>query len=197
MRTRSCWLVAVASLALATSSASAIIVNLTHSSIGSGTLNGVPFSAAAFTITGVADSANRTFNGSAYVLPHTTSRIFIQGLGTFDYVTPTISYAGGGFVSGVGTVGFGAPTYDLVNGPDSTALYLYDFLTDIGPITGRGNLLQWNRGVNTSGGVLFMSNANPDVTFTGDAVPAPASALPLALGVLALRRRRALHDAAC
>lgn len=191
MRFAPALLVGAAVLLCATQSASAIIVNITHAGTASGTLGGVAFTSRAFTITAVADSANRMDVPNAYLLPHTSAHVSLAGLGEFDFLSPTLSAALVG--NGSGQVGFGTAQFALIDGPAGPDFATYDFLTDIGPITAGGQILQWSRAnLNTTGGVLIFNNASATpITYQGDAVPAPACVLPLGLAAAALRRRRA------
>lgn len=193
----------VAAVALAASAAStAVPITFTHEGVGTGSLdNQLFFDEKAFKITVEADTDDRLncVLGCQYINAISAS-IQISGLGTFDFVTATRTFANGNTVGFSRAGEFGA---DLFSGPQDSALANYELDTAIGPISSSdgGVLQQWEADpygeVVTTGGVLFM-NFDPDtpVIFTaqlGHAVPEPSSLVLAcaALFALGLRRRRA------
>lgn len=178
-------------------SASAAQITFVHESSGSGTIGTQSFGATApvnFTITATGDTTAAQSFGDGFWIDHVSASISIAGVGTFDILTGTRT-----FVYNLGqVVGFsraGGTGLDLLNGPRLfPELGTWDMTTSLGPITGAGEIIQWNANpnINTSGGVLFI-NSTPDatVTFSATVVPAPGA---VALGGVALlgasRRRR-------
>src|SRR5450432_1124580 len=91
----------VATIALLSANATwATPIKFVYTGVGSGTLNGVPFAASAFTITAFADTSSRQncTVGVCVFVGHTTASIAISGGGTFDFLTPTETLVGGGIV---------------------------------------------------------------------------------------------------
>ena len=163
-------------------SASATTIVFTHESSGSGTLNGVPFSARAFTIRATGDTTNRQslFSQDVFFIDHTSVRIEIAGLGTFEILSPTRTFVN----QTAALAGFSRASssgVDLLNGPTDELFASWDMLSSIGPIAGDGYLLQWeNLPVNTSVGILTFDSQPTIARFTasidnadsdGDEVP--------------------------
>lgn len=170
--------------------ASAQPIYFTHEGRGTGTVGDQSFVRADFTITTAADISNIESYGSGVFVNHDWARIEIEGLGSFDFVSGTST-----FVNNLSSlVGFSRTDIggDLFNGPGSDQFGSYGLDTEIGPITGMGQLFQWDASpVETSGGVLFMDFMNNGpATFTASFVPAPASAVLMTLGGLVAARRR-------
>lgn len=177
---------------LASSLVSAAPITFIHDGSGNGTLDGVAFSAV-FTITATGNTDDRNDLGGAWDIEHTSATINIDGVGSFDFISPTRTFVnnGGQLVGFSRTVGAGGN--DLFNGPNNAAFGTWDMTTSIGPIGGGGDLIQWgdpNPAVVTTGGVLYFDNFFTDAQFTAIVVPAPATLLALG-GLVATRRRRA------
>ena len=168
MRPLLCRLALVISFATASFSASAGTIVFTHESSGSGTLNGLPFSARAFTIVASADTTNRQslVDDGVFFIDHTSATIQIAGLGTFDILSPTRTFVN----QGIALAGFsraGSSGTDLLNGPVDNLFASWDMLSSIGPLAGEGNLVQWeNPPVNTSAGRLVFDSQRTSVRFT-------------------------------
>lgn len=173
--------------------ASAVPITFEHTGASSngitGTINGNAFTTTSFTITATAD----TDDVQGVFVNHLTASINIDGVGVFNFLTGTRTFANAGII-GFSRAGNGGA--DLYNGP---ALVAYDLMSNLGPITGMADLLQWtNSAVNTSGGVLaFDSVQDINASFTATVgmapVPLPAGGLLLLSamgGVLVLRRRK-------
>ena len=83
---------AVALLAFTTVAATAAPFTFTHAGSGSGSLAGVPFAVSDFVITAVGDTTDRVDIGFGFFIDHSSASIAIQGLGTFDFVTATLTF---------------------------------------------------------------------------------------------------------
>ncbi len=182
-------------LALAVSLSAASIQN-TFTGSGSGSIGQTSFSDAAFTIVALGQTSGvsaLTF-GNGYALEHQSASITIEGVGTFDFLTPTRTFVN----NDVEAIGF-------ARGPDGTDLFnfdtvpgadTWDMLSSFSH-SGFGFLLQWaDTPVNTTGGVLvFESNGEVMGSFTstvGGEIPEPSSVLLVSTAGLAfffLRRR--------
>ncbi|GAB4384890.1 MAG: hypothetical protein Kow0022_08900 [Phycisphaerales bacterium] len=165
-------------------------IEFTHYGSGSGTLDGVGF-VSTFTISAVGNTDDRVNLGFGYFIDHLSASITIDGVGTYDFLTPTRTFVN----NSAQLVGFsraGSLGIDLYNGPIDPFFASWDMTTSTGFISGAGSLLQWDyEDVMTTGGVLFFDTFSTDAAFVATVVPAPASIGLLALtGVAATRRRR-------
>jgi PEP-CTERM motif len=169
---------------------SATMLTFTYTGRGSGTLNGTPFAASNFTITATGDTANRRSLGVGWGITHNSASIQIVGLGQFGLTSGTSTCVN----NSNGTLNLGRSPVggDLFDSSTNAAFNTWDMLGPIGPITGTGYLMQWNDGhdplINTTGGILIFNSGSCAETFT--ALPEPATLLLLALGGLAMVRRR-------
>ena len=182
---------ALCPLVLPTAAATAGTIMFTHSGSGSGTLNGVAFPTSNFVITSLADTADKVYVGyGVYSMDHASSSIAIAGLGDLTILTGTRTF----WDPGARRVGFsrgGSQGLDLLLGPENAAFASWDMISPIGPVTGpTAGLRQWRLSpqVNTTGGILIFNDGGGPATFS--AVPEPATLGLLALGALALVRRR-------
>jgi hypothetical protein len=176
---------------LLSAGAEADILTVTQTGSGSGDLNGVAFPTSSFTITSILDTGHRvSFAGESHINA-TSASIAISGLGSFNFTTPTLIFVSNTLPGpGISRV-IGGTGGDLFDGPTDPAFSTWDMLTAIGPISGDGELQQWDiTPVNTSGGVLRFDNGHAGATFTATIVPEPSSVVLLTLGGLTLRRRR-------
>ena len=159
-------------------------ITMTHTGVGSGTFGSAAFANAAFTITGVGDTANRYSFFGGYSIENISATISIAGVGDFLLTSGTRTFVN----NDLGIVGFsraGSSSSDLFNGPTTPALNSWDMLSSIGPLTGPGQLLQWTSfPVTTSGGTLIFENANLSATFQATLVPEPASGMLVLGGAL-------------
>jgi hypothetical protein len=173
------------------------LLNITHSTIGSGSIGALSFTNASVTISELADTSNRveltTPGISGFSIDDLSATISISGLGQFHLTSPTRTFVNNTF----GVVGFsrsGASLTDLLDGPNAGAFFSWDMLSPIGPITGDGEFVQWTGTelppVTTDAGVLIFSDASPDVTFQVMLVPEPSAAALLSLALIGLAMKR-------
>lgn len=170
----------------------------THSVIASGSLEGVPFSDIAVTITGLGDTSNRLFNGTNITLDLTSASVSLQNIGIFDFTAPLLENVN--FTdtapNDIPIVGLSRGPIiglDLLSGPSDDAVKGWDMTTSIGPLVGQGQILQWvpplfphpwPDGVATTGGHLILNDATTAVTFSATIIPEPATFALLIAGVL-------------
>ncbi len=152
---------------------------------GSGTLNGVPFDAAAFTFTAHGDPSTRYLgNGNSYNIDHTYASMSIAGLGSILFYSPTRTFVN----NSVNLVGFShVESYggaDLFWGPANTAFHTWDMLSSIGPISGTCRVLQWHISppISTDHGILVFDDLDAVAGSFQSTVPSP-SLLTAAFGV--------------
>ena len=175
-------------------SASAVPITFIGTGTGSGSIGGTIFADTAFTLTSSADTDDWLTGPSTFGLYHTSSQIALDGLGTFQFVTPTWTFVNpGAQLAGWGRDGPG----DFFHAPGNAALATWDRVSSIGPFAGPGATLQLQAplGLETSGGTLHMNNAfGFAATFEANvaAIPEPQTyALLLAgLGLLGFAARR-------
>jgi hypothetical protein len=172
------------------------LLNITHSSIGSGSIGALSFTNASVTISELADTSCRveltTPNVSGFSIDDLSATITISGLGLFHFTSPTRTFVNNTF----GIVGFsrtGANMADLLDGPTAGAFFDWEMLGSVGPITGDGEFVQWTGPglppVTTDAGVLIFNDASPDVTFEVTVVPEPATAALLTSFLIGLGMR--------
>ncbi len=164
--------------------------------IDDGTLNGVPFTDTTFTITQIADTAaEQSCGGACRFIDASGAMVNLGGLGTFTLDTGTRTFITGDVI---GLSRAGVNGGDLMNG-SSSSFVGYDLTTSLGPVAYTGGVTQWSSSfgaVETSGGTLFLADANVDATFQAivgvAAVPEPEGLLLLGIGAFgfALVRRR-------
>ena len=168
-----------AALAAGVVCAQASPITYTLSGSATGTINGVPFSNAAFTASGVGDTATVTPCGSP---------IYCNNMGP---VTFTIAGVGSGTVTdslfifannGVQAVGFQrSGSNDWIDAFDAR-LATYQLATAIGPITATSFIVQGQ--VNTTMGVLVLNTSSPINVFKatfGGATPPSITLTPASL----------------
>ena len=146
-----------------------------------------------FSITSFADTANRQKVGSdVWSIDHTSSSISIAGLGNFDILTGTRTFVNNGSQM-VGFSRAGASGYDLFQGPHDAVFRSWDMLTPIMPISELGRLKQWSSYsplINTTGGILIFNDTPGWAIATFSAIPEPGTVSLLALGGMAVLKRR-------
>ncbi len=143
--------------------AAAAPITYIYTGTGSGSIGGTPFTDAAFTITGVGETADvASCGGGCQEINHTETTVIIDGIGTFSITSPLRTFLNN-------TPGLsrqnppGGDLYNLYAG-DFTG---WDLVSDWGPINTTGSIHQWaSPQVNTSGGVLvFTTNGVTPGTF--------------------------------
>lgn len=188
-------------LAWAAAAAAAPITYI-YTGTGSGSIGGTPFTDAAFTITGQADTDDlASCGGSCREIDHLSTSVTVAGVGTFTITSPLRTFLNN-------TPGLsrqnppGGDLYNLYNGN----FVGWDLVSDWGPINTTGSLLQWGGAqpdVNTTGGVLeFTDDGAVPGTFQAvlgqEAAAIPAlsgfgvlvlSMLIVAAGLIALKLR--------
>ena len=179
---------AVAFALIATSTASAGVVDITYSGIASGTwLNGLysgqSFSGKAFSFHFSYLTDAITTYSQGYNVGSGAADVTVESYGNFAVTSATTNFAAntqsraGFYVTGQGDVlSFG-------NG----ALSSWDMQSNIGPITGTGVFNTQN--VFTTAGAIRFSGTTT-VTFTATAAPAPGAVALIGLAGLAGSRRR-------
>lgn len=135
--------------------AAAAPITYTYTGTGSGSIGGTPFTDAAFTITGVGETANvASCGGGCQEINHTATSVTINGIGTFQITSPLRTFLAN------------TPGLSRQNPPGGDLYNLYDgdftgwnLVSDWGPINTTGSILQWaSPQVNTSGGVLVFTD---------------------------------------
>ena len=166
------------------------MITMTHTGVGSGTIGDAPFFDRTFTITEVADTANRVSFSGGFSLDDSSASIAISGVGNFLFTSGTRTFVN----NDIATVGFsraGSQQQDLFNGPTDPVFSSWNMLSSIGPITGPGQILQWTFSpVTTDGGILIFNDAFTTVTFQATVVPEPSCIVMLLGGAVCWLRRR-------
>lgn len=143
--------------------AAAAPITYIYTGTGSGSIGGTPFTDAAFTITGMADTDDlASCGGGCQEINHTATNVTIDGIGTFTITSPLRTFLNG-------TPGLsrqdppGGDLYSLYGGDFAG----WDLVSNWGPLNTTGSILQWaSPQVNTSGGVLvFTDNGTTPGTF--------------------------------
>jgi len=151
----------------------------TYTGTGSGEIGTTPFTNQSFTITAVGDTANcfswTSGSNVGYETPYDSASISIGSLGTYAFITPTDTFVNN-FTEICGFQGPSSPYSDLYYSPSAAAWQSWNMLSSIGPVTGTGQLLQWNwQTVTTSGGRLEFNSAFCPGSFQATVVPAPST----------------------
>ena len=186
---RSVSVVATAAFALiATSSASAAIINFTYSGIASGQwLNGLyagqSFTDRAVTITARSLTELVTPYADGYKTNTSGATMTIEGYGLFAVTSDTAVWVGNTF----GRSGFSIrDSSDILSLGDS-AFDTWNIQSSLGPITRTGVLAGGN--LWTSNGVVRLTGSTA-MTFSATVVPAPGAVALVGLAGLAGSRRR-------
>ncbi len=188
--------VCAAALGASSGQASAATIYYNHIFSGtaaSGSIGGVNFTNANFTITGTVDPANQVHVVfEDYYINHSVTWIEIEGIGEFEITTALRTFIAGDFVDIVGLSRAGEEGTDLLDSQRNLAFSDWQLVSPLGPVSFNGILTQWNNPpVETSGGVLILNGPLTNASFTSVAIPEPSSSLlALSCGVSLLSRRR-------
>ena len=176
---------------LVSSTANAALIEFIYTGSGSGNLDGNSFGQSDFTITQVFDTDNIQSCGSSCIFNNALSAsIMIDGLGAFDFISSTRTFATS---SVVGFSRGGQTGLDLFG---DFLLANYDLASDVATIFQTVSLIQWSNGaVDTTGGVLEFDSSSTAGSFTARLTsvsePATIGLLFGGLVFLANRKRRA------
>jgi hypothetical protein len=185
MRTTSilCVLLMVPSIGYATP------IRFTYSGSASGKLGGSEFTDTAFVIRAFGDTLNLSqYPMQVAFVPHGTAEIALDGIGLFEFVTPTYTFVNSHFVGGpVAGMGRRMTGTDLLWTGSHAELNHWDLCTSVGPLTGTGSLLRWDSAddpVQTSGGRLQLFSSSAAITFQVEVAPEPSSGFLLVVGLM-------------
>jgi hypothetical protein len=138
---------------------------------GSGTLGTQAFTNAAITVTSVGNTGNRQLSAIESYLINDSASVVISGVGTFKFTVPIVIEAINQTPNVSGAVvneefRFGISGQPLVGGT-AHVRELWNMLSSFGPITvPSGYITGWkNYSITTSGGILNLYDANPQVIF--------------------------------
>jgi len=158
-----------------------------------GSIGGLGFSSASFTITGIADTeaveseASATLGPDALILEHTSAQIEIEGVGIFDLLTPTLTgLSTTDALVALGDAGDGDP-FELT-GITDRPFQERDLPVGFAGSWGDGEV-EAGASFDTSGGLLTFDGGAIETRFS-IIVPAPGGAALLGLGAVASARRR-------
>ena len=186
---RSVSVVATAAFALiATSSASAALINFTYSGIASGQwLNGLyagqSFTDRAVTITASSLTELVTPYSDGYKTNTSGATVTIEGYGLFAVTSDTAVWVGNTF----GRSGFGIRNSSDILSLGDSAFDTWNMQSSLGPITRTGVFAGGNLG--TTFGAVRLTGTTA-MTFSATVVPAPGAVALVGLAGLAGSRRR-------
>jgi hypothetical protein len=172
----------LALILVATSSAGALAVPITFEITGTatGSLGGAPFTDAAFTLTGNADTDDVSFVGFGFQVVNSSSSVTIAGLGTGVFSNETRTTANQNNDLG----GFGE--FFLLNAAvifvGNVVFDTYQLDSDLGPVSGPATISPGTTFATSAGDFIF-SSVLGEATFTA-VVPEPASLGLTALGAV-------------
>ena len=187
---RSVSVLATAAFALiATSSASAAVIEFSYSGIASGrwfsgTYAPQSFFDKAFTITlrGSTESVTAFPNGMGYKTNTSDGIVTIADYGSFAVTSETAAWVNNTF----GASGFGIRDSGDILSLRDNSFNTWNMQSSLGPITSTGAA---NEAFSTTGGLLRF-NSTTAVTFSATVVPAPGAVALVGLAGLAGSRRR-------
>ncbi len=186
---RSVSVLATAAFALiATSSASAAVIEFSYSGVASGQwLNGLyagqSFTNKAFTITARSLTDLVTTWSDGYKTNTSGGVLTIEDYGTFAVTSETYVWVGNTF----GRSGFGIRNSSDILSLGDSAFDTWNMQSSLGPITRTGVLASGSLG--TTGGAVRLSGTTA-MTFTATVAPAPGAVALVGLAGLAGSRRR-------
>jgi hypothetical protein len=179
-----------AALILIGGSADAVVISYHFSGTGSGSVAGVPFSDAAFSIEAVGDTDDVYLLGTtAAVVDSLIGVISIEGFGVGSLAEAATVFTNQVTeVAGVATLSSG----DIISLQNVAGMGLdsYDMVSSFGPLTSTEPFFNQFVDVGSSFGLITFSNMD-SATFTATVVPEPAGALFGAIGCISLMSRRA------
>ena len=169
------------------------LIIYTYQGVGSGSIGGISFTDASFTVTAQGDTSARVTIAPGFSIQNTSASITIDALGTFNFITATQFFVNHTSINSNPSVGFSIATgADIFDFGPQPVFATWDMTTSIGPITGDNGytFTPSNYGIlNTTGGVLaFLSPPPPGIptTFEATVVPEPSTLLLLGSGLIGL-----------
>ena len=182
----------VLSVLSATAQASSAIYTL--SGTGTGSLDAIPFSDVAFTITSTADTTNIVLGTpfGFWVVPDFATTISVSGIGSATFTIPTETFIN----FEVGATGITAPDQHIdILGIKNAAFFSYDLnspqgytlSSSVSQVTGPSYIPSPSLGFTfeTTAGVFYMSSVS-SVSYQADVVPEPSICALLSMGLIGL-----------
>jgi hypothetical protein len=166
----------------------AAILDFTFSDIDSGTIGGVVFSDAAFTISGELNTINtRPLIHNVGITPDDFTFISISGVGVFEFTTP-ISFVWAPIESILQLRSTGTNGAVLIEADSQAAFQSWDMGSPLGPVTVTGDVSSFSSApIETTGGILVLNDEARPITFQASVradVPEPSSAFLVVFSIV-------------